>query len=178
MPNLTGGKSYKKTKHGNNDETAIFIDRQADQMYGRIIKNLGGLNLLVFCNDNYERVCHIRGAMRKRVWLHTGDIVLISIRDFNPDKKSDGKERGDIIAKYDHKHYSKLRRLSDFNEILLNNIEQPDRKDPTNDGFEMELSDGTQSDNEEIDELQKSTHINKRSDAPKIESDEIDIDNI
>lgn len=180
MPNLTGGKSYKKTKHGNNDEKAIFIDRQPDQMYARVIKNLGGLNVLVFCNDNHERMCHIRGAMRKRVWLHTGDIVLISIRDFNPDKKTDGKERGDIIAKYDHKHYSRLTKQPDFNKLLLNNIEHSDKNDPVDEGFDMELPEDKQTDSEsEDDSAQPSNHINKRSDATQIDADDdIDIDNI
>jgi len=29
---------------------------------------------------------HIRGSMRKKVWVSTGDIVLVSLRDFQDEK--------------------------------------------------------------------------------------------
>jgi translation initiation factor 1A len=44
------------------------------------------------CIDGVKRLCHIRGKMRKRVWIATGDIVLISLRDFQD-------EKADIITK-------------------------------------------------------------------------------
>lgn len=45
------------------------------------------------CFDGKTRLCHIRGKLRKKVWVNTGDIVLIGLRDFQ-DKKAD------IILKY------------------------------------------------------------------------------
>ena len=92
MPNQKGGKNYKKSKHSSNTETPVLIDRADDQMYARIIRNLGNRNMLTFCNDNRIRLCHIRGSMRKRVWLAIGDLVLISIREFEKDTSESGKE--------------------------------------------------------------------------------------
>ena len=103
-PNKKGGKNYKKGKH--EDDEPILYERLAGQMYGRIIRLLGGCNALVYCNDNCERLCHIRGNMRKKVWLASGDIVLISLREPN---KSGSPERGDICAKYDSKVINRLK---------------------------------------------------------------------
>ena len=38
-------------------------------------------------------MCQIRGQMRKRVWINIGDIVLVSLREFQDSK-------ADIIHKY------------------------------------------------------------------------------
>jgi len=94
------------------------------QMYGRVTKLLGGYHVIVYCNDDKERMCTIRGTMRKKVWISTGDIVLISLRDC---LSSDDK--ADICAKYDPKVIYKLRKIdpsinpklfSDQNEKLDN----------------------------------------------------------
>ncbi len=45
------------------------------------------------CCDGTKRLCHIRGAFRKKVWITVGDLVLLGLRDFQ-----DGK--ADIILKY------------------------------------------------------------------------------
>jgi initiation factor 1A len=131
MPNIKGGKSYKKTKHGVED--SVFIGRAPDQMYGRVIKNLGGMNLLVFCNDNYERICHIRGSMQRRGRLREGDIVILSLRDFynGGTKLVSGKERGDIVTVCEPKFYSHLRKDETINQklfIVLEVLEEKSRK--------------------------------------------------
>merc|ERR1719211_815155 len=45
------------------------------------------------CFDGTKRLCHIRGKMRKKVWVAQGDIVLIGLRDFQDSK-------ADVILKY------------------------------------------------------------------------------
>jgi translation initiation factor 1A len=105
-PNKKGGKNYKKGKH--TEDVPILYERTPDQMYGRVVKLLGGCNALVYCNDNQERLCHIRGSMRKKVWIAVGDIVLISVRDLA--KRGDANtDRGDICAKYDPRVIYNLR---------------------------------------------------------------------
>ena len=108
-PNKKGGKNYKKGKH--DDPDPIMYERLPDQMYGRVIKLLGGCNALVYCNDNRERLCHIRGAMRKKVWIEVGDIVLISLRELDRTGNTsiDSIQRGDICAKYDTRVIYKLK---------------------------------------------------------------------
>jgi translation initiation factor 1A len=160
MPNIKGGKNYKKGK-GSTDDGPAFIDKQDDQLYGRVIKNLGNCNMIVYCDDNRRRFCHIRGAIRRRVWMNPGDIVLISVREF--EKVEDGEmERGDIIAKYDARHYGRLKKQADFNPrlmcelekinfegdqvggIIANMMDALERGDPAvaDDGFEFDHGEG------------------------------------
>jgi hypothetical protein len=49
MPNKTGGKNYKKTKHSS--EVKQFVERQDDQLYARVLQILGNRNVLSYCND-------------------------------------------------------------------------------------------------------------------------------
>ena len=127
MPNTTGGKNYKKSKHSSGLAPA-FIDRQPDQMYARIIKVLGNRNLLAYCNDNKIRLCHIRGTMRKKVWINIGDIVLVSMREFEKDVSQTGKqyEKADVVAKYDMEHLNKLKKMEDVNKKLFMQLETAD----------------------------------------------------
>ncbi len=128
MPNLTGGKNYKKSKHAGSVEKPFF-EKQEDQHYGRILRNLGGRNMLVYCNDNKTRLCHICGAMKKHNWLNVGDLVLLSLRDFEKKPTSETKdkyEKGDIIHKYDTDHLGKLKKLPDINPKLFMQLETMD----------------------------------------------------
>jgi translation initiation factor 1A len=121
-PNKKGGKNYKKGKHA--EPEAILHDCLDGQMYGRIIKLLGGCNAIVYCNDNRERLCHIRGTMRKKVWLATGDIVLISLRDLNSSAATSSIDRGDICAKYEKEIHKKLKEKDrTINPLLFTSIE-------------------------------------------------------
>jgi translation initiation factor 1A len=61
---------------------------------GVAIKLLGFDRVLVKCQDGHERLCRIRGKMKRRVWIREGDIVLVSPWDFQSDKK------GDLIWRY------------------------------------------------------------------------------
>lgn len=138
MPNKKGGKNYKKSKH--TDDEPILYERQEGQMYGRILKLLGNCNVLVFCNDNKERICHIRGSMRKKVWLGPGDIVLLSLRDT--------EDRGDICARFDPRIIHRLQaRDRTINERLFASIEKCDTLTAkmthlglNDDGFEFETN--------------------------------------
>jgi translation initiation factor 1A len=123
MPNKTGGKNYKKTKHSS--QIPVFVEAQDDQLYGRVLQVLGNRNTLVYCNDNVVRLCHIRGSIRKDMWINVGDIILVSLRDFLQDKK-DKYEKGDIIHKYDSDHYSKLKKDDRINGKLFFNLETND----------------------------------------------------
>jgi len=54
---------------------------------------LGNGRLNAMCMDGTQRMCHIRGKMRKRVWINVGDIILLGLRDFQD-------EKADVILKY------------------------------------------------------------------------------
>lgn len=54
---------------------------------------LGNGRLEAQCFDGQRRLAHIRGKMRKKVWVNQGDIILVSLRDYQD-------EKGDVILKY------------------------------------------------------------------------------
>ncbi len=64
------------------------------QMLGVVTQMLGCDRLMVKCGDGHERVCRIRGKMKRRVWIKVGDIVLMAPWDFQADT------RGDILWRY------------------------------------------------------------------------------
>ncbi len=71
---------------------------------GVVKKNLGSTRMSVKCQDGQQRLCRVRGKMKKRSWVREGDIVLVSPWDFN------GDEKGDIIFRYTRGQTSLLRR--------------------------------------------------------------------
>ena len=71
---------------------------------GIATKLLGFDRILVKCQDGHERLCRIRGKMKRRVWIREGDIVLVSPWDFQSDK------RGDVIWRYTRAQADMLRR--------------------------------------------------------------------
>ena len=58
------------------------------------VKLLGFDRVMVKCQDGHERLCRIRGKMKRRVWIREGDVVLVSPWDFQTDT------RGDVIWRY------------------------------------------------------------------------------
>lgn len=167
MPNNKGGKNYKKSKHA--DDEPVVYECLPDQMYGRVVKILGNSNTLVYCNDNKERICHIRGNMRSKVWINVGDIVLISIRDFK-EEAIGVKGRGDICAKYDPRVIYKLRQKdSSINPLLFSNVETggdtaKNYNNPDNEGgFEFDGgNDNDDDDKSSDDELTEKETKSKR----------------
>jgi len=117
MPNLRGGKAYKKSKGKSKADDDLlnvqFIDKESDQLVGRLVKLLGNLNATVFCEDNKQRICKIRASIKKRVRFEAGDIVLVSLRDCEMSKSELNNgiraDRGDIIAKYHPQQFTKLK---------------------------------------------------------------------
>jgi len=126
-PNAKGGKGYKKGKHGGNDEP-VFIecDERDNQMYGRVVENLGQRRFRVYCNDNVKRICKICGSMRKSEWVEKGLIVVISIRDLSESRfntNSADIKIGDIIRIMDNRLYGKLKKMENVNPVLFTDIE-------------------------------------------------------
>lgn len=50
---------------------------------------LGNGRAECYCYDGVTRLGHIRGKMRKKVWVSAGDIVLVGKRDYQDDKASE-----------------------------------------------------------------------------------------
>lgn len=106
--NKKGGKKHKKYKNNTEplrNNQLLIADSQ--QNYFTITKMLGDGRCLGNGSDGrVDVLCIIRGSMRKKVWIHSGDIVLGTYRDF-----STGKPIADIIHKYSELEIRELNRV-------------------------------------------------------------------
>lgn len=64
------------------------------EVFGIAEKLLGYDRLMVRCQDGFTRLCRIKGKMKRKIWIKTNDIVIVSPWDFQSDK------RGDITFRY------------------------------------------------------------------------------
>lgn len=90
------GKGGKNRRRGKNDalrQKRLLLFKEDLQEYAQVTKTLGSGWFEANCFDGKQRRCHVRGSMKKRVWVETGDIVLVSLREYEDDK-------ADIIHKY------------------------------------------------------------------------------
>lgn len=67
--------------------------KEEGQEYAQVTKMLGNGRLEAQCFDGTKRLAHIRGKMRKKVWINQGDIILLSLREYQD-------EKADVIQKY------------------------------------------------------------------------------
>jgi len=102
-----GGKNRRKGKSMTAFYKRDLRVKEEYEDYAVVEKMLGDERTLCTTFDGVQRVCHIRGKFRKRVWINTGDVVLISLREFQQDK-------ADIVYKYTS---DEIRLLKDQNEI-------------------------------------------------------------
>merc|ERR1711977_410970 len=112
-----GGKSRRRGKGDNGDDKRELIFKEDGQEYAQVLTMLGNGRLEAQCFDGMKRTCHIRGKMRKRVWVSAGDIVLLGLRDYQD-------EKGDVILKYTSdearnlKAYGELPETAKINESV------------------------------------------------------------
>ena len=64
------------------------------EILGIATKLLGYDRIMVKCQDGFERLCRIRGKMKRRVWIRVGDIVVVSPWDWQRET------RGDLTWRY------------------------------------------------------------------------------
>ncbi|MEM4143889.1 MAG: translation initiation factor eIF-1A [Candidatus Bathyarchaeia archaeon] len=81
----------KITNEGNLEDMLL---PSGSDVLGTAVKMLGAERIMVKCQDGKERLCRVRGKLKRRVWIREGDIVLVSPWDFQSDA------RGDIYWRY------------------------------------------------------------------------------
>jgi translation initiation factor 1A len=104
FPNKTRGLCLGKKKVLSEGMISNMVYPAEGEVLGVVVKLLGFDRILVKCQDGHERLCRIRGKMKRRVWIREGDIVIVSPWDFQSDK------RGDVVWRYTHAQAESLRR--------------------------------------------------------------------
>jgi translation initiation factor 1A len=107
MPKAKGSKKPKHARHSDTHSKAELLLREEGQEYAQAGRMLGNGRLEAICFDGKTRMAHIRGKLLKRVWISTGDVILVTLRDFQ-----DGK--ADVVHKYNP---DQVRQLKQKGEI-------------------------------------------------------------
>ena len=83
-----------KRKVASEDDIGKMKLPVANDVLGIAVRMLGFDRIVVKCQDGLERLCRIRGKLKRRVWIRVGNIVLVSLWDFQSDT------RGDVYWRY------------------------------------------------------------------------------
>lgn len=100
--NTLGGKSFKKKKHTVIESGPLRLKQDGEE-YAVVDKMLGSGKFSAKCFDGNTRICKIPGSFYKKVWINTGDLVLVSVREFEEGKC-------DVITKYNELEAKKLKK--------------------------------------------------------------------
>ena len=92
--NQTRHKKMGKRKITNEGNLESMVLPSSNDVLGIAVKMLGAERIMVKCQDGKERLCRVRGKLKRRVWIREGDIVLVSPWDFQ------AETRGDIFWRY------------------------------------------------------------------------------
>eukprot|EP00727_Mastigamoeba_balamuthi_P013989 m51a1_g9212 putative eukaryotic translation initiation factor x-chromosomal-like (161) ;mRNA; f:30436-31143 len=105
------GKGGKNRRRGKNegDLKRELTFKEDGQEYAQVMRMLGNGRLEAMCFDGTKRLCHIRGKLRKKVWVNQGDIILVGLRDFQ-----DGK--ADVILRYNNEEARMLKAYGELPE--------------------------------------------------------------
>lgn len=106
-----GGKTRKRGKNNSAPNKRDLVLKEEGQEYGQVLRMLGNGRLEAGCVDGKKRLCHIRGKMRKKVWVNTGDTVLISLREYQDDK-------GDVIHKFSAEEARELKKMGAIDFVI------------------------------------------------------------
>ncbi|CAF5163052.1 unnamed protein product, partial [Rotaria magnacalcarata] len=100
-----------KGKGGKNENMKReLILKDNGQFYAQVTRILGSGYIEAFCFDNTggkKRLCHIRGKLRRKVWINQGDVILVGLRDYQDDK-------ADVLMKYLSDEARELKRIREI----------------------------------------------------------------
>jgi len=126
-----GGKNRRRGKNENEGMKRELVFREDGQQYAQVTKMLGNGRLTAMCFDGVERLCHIRGKLRKKVWIAQSDIVLVGLRDYQDAK-------ADVILKYSPDEARNLKSYGEFPESVKINETVTFGDEQMDDGIDFE----------------------------------------
>jgi initiation factor 1A len=111
MPrNTTGGNKHKKGKNTNGSSLReLSTSDNESTFYGLVKAPLGGAHFAVHCSDMEDRIATVRGSIYRSTRLLSGDLILVSLRDFEKVKPG-SKQHCDILLKYSSNEVTQLKR--------------------------------------------------------------------
>ena len=172
MPKNTGmgGNKRKKGKKQVQEDRELSYKGESEE-YAQVIKILGDGRFECNCADGVKRIAHVRGKMRKIVWIANGDIILVSLREFEP-------EKCDVVEKYKEKEVAKLKKAGEIPDtMVLPSSSETEEKEEKNDYgdiiFEDQENDKIKKkdNNEDVGNDEEEEEEKKESDEEKNEKE-------
>ena len=115
--------------------------------YAQVLKMLGNGRLEAWCFDGSKRLAHIRGKLRKKVWINQGDIILLSLRDYQD-------EKGDVILKYSADEARSLKAYGELPESAkINETDTYGGEEEGGIGFDFGEDDSDSGDDIDVDDI-------------------------
>jgi len=136
-----GGKNRRRGKNENEGMKRELVFREDGQQYAQVTKMLGNGRLTAMCFDGVERLCHIRGKLRKKVWIAQSDIVLVGLRDYQDAK-------ADVILKYSPDEARNLKSYGEFPDSVKINETVTFGDENMDDGIDFEEMDSSDDDDD------------------------------
>ncbi|XP_065194134.1 eukaryotic translation initiation factor 1A, Y-chromosomal-like [Sycon ciliatum] len=138
-----GGKNRRRGKNENDNDKRELVFKEDGQEYAQVTKMLGNGRLEALCFDGVKRLCHIRGKLRKKVWINQGDIILIGLRDYQDSK-------ADVILKYNSDEARNLKAYGELPETAKINETSTFGPD---DGEDILFDDNADDEDDEVDDI-------------------------
>jgi translation initiation factor 1A len=163
------GKGGKTRRRGKNEPAGYkreLIYKEEGQEYAQVLRMLGSGRLEAYCFDGEKRLAHIRGKMQKKVWIAVGDIILVGVRDFQPDKV-------DVIYKYNSDEIKALKMEGELPDHIKINETGEVNEERDNDGILFQDID----DGQDLPPQQQTTQDYPTSDSEDDDED-LNIDDI
>ena len=114
------------------NELAQGTVKEGGQEYAQSMRMLGNGRCEAYCFDGKTRLAHIRGKMRKKVWVSTGDVILLGLRDFQD-------EKADVILKYLPEEARSLKQYGELPaDIRVNETENFAEEDENDEYFDFD----------------------------------------
>ena len=83
----------------------VRMPRESDgEVLGIVEGMMGASRLQVKCADGKDRLARIPGKIRRNIWVHAGDIVIVKPWSIDSDR------RADLVWRYTHLQADILRR--------------------------------------------------------------------
>ena len=118
MPKKVKARKNRKNMNKSEFKRKLEFADEEGQLYGRVIKEFGNAFFNVDCVDGKIRYSKARN---RRIRVRVGNIVVVSLRDFEPNK-------GDIIYVYDNDEVKQLDNLG-----LLDTLQKQKKENEVDD---------------------------------------------
>ena len=164
-----GGKTRRRGKNENFGVKRELLLKEDGQEYAQVARMLGNGRLEAHCFDGTKRLAIIRGKMQRKVWINAGDIILVSLRDYQD-------EKADVIYKYNGDEARALKAQGELPENIK--INEGGDAGPGEDD-EYEGVEFAEADDDDEQEDGPSGNLNRgRNRRDTDESEDLDIDDI